>query len=207
MSNNKTAVHIRLWRVSAQAHIQNMHMAATSAQIHWHMLNLAMDLCNIHIFLQNMLINCQGICPVVIFAHVCHASFGSCNYTPSQLLGPLKWVTACDFWWNLPVYSASAVPTTSRLGQCRPHWRVTLFITQSMFWTMRMNWSVSITLLLWFSFNLLLNTELKFHMLRHLLHWPPCSRGALWTGPDGCRWPASSFGTVSRPALRRWKHE
>ena len=52
MSNNKTAVHIRLWRVSAQAHIQNMQMAATSAQIHWHMLNLAMDSCNMHIFLQ-----------------------------------------------------------------------------------------------------------------------------------------------------------
>ena len=52
MSNNKTAVHIRLWRVSAQAHIQNMQMAATSAQIHWHMLNLAMDLCNMHIILQ-----------------------------------------------------------------------------------------------------------------------------------------------------------
>ena len=43
MSNNKTAVHIRLWRVSTQAHIQNMQMAATSAQIHWHMLNMAMD--------------------------------------------------------------------------------------------------------------------------------------------------------------------
>ena len=52
MLNNKTAVHIRLWRVSAQAHIQNMQMAATSAQIHWHMPNLAMDLCNMHIFLQ-----------------------------------------------------------------------------------------------------------------------------------------------------------
>ena len=41
-----------LWRVSAQAHIQNMQMAATSAQIHWHMLNLAMDLCNMCLFLQ-----------------------------------------------------------------------------------------------------------------------------------------------------------
>ena len=49
MLNNKTAVHIRPWRVSTQAHIQNMQMAATSAQIHWH-----------------MLINCRSICPVVI---------------------------------------------------------------------------------------------------------------------------------------------
>ena len=47
MLNNKTTVHIHLWRVSTQAHIQNMQMAATSVQIHWHMLNLAMDLCNI----------------------------------------------------------------------------------------------------------------------------------------------------------------
>jgi hypothetical protein len=52
MSNNKTAVHIRPWRVSTQAHIQDMQLAATSAQIHWHMLNMAMDLHNVHIFLQ-----------------------------------------------------------------------------------------------------------------------------------------------------------
>jgi hypothetical protein len=52
MLNNKTTVHIRPWQVSAQAHIQNMQMVATSVQIHWHMLNLAMDLCNMHIFLQ-----------------------------------------------------------------------------------------------------------------------------------------------------------
>ena len=47
MLKNKTAVHICLWQVSAQAHIQNMQTAATSVQIHWHMLNLVMDLCNI----------------------------------------------------------------------------------------------------------------------------------------------------------------
>ena len=52
MSNNKTAVHMHPWQVSAQAHIQDMQMAVTSVQIHWHMLNLAMDLCNMHIFLQ-----------------------------------------------------------------------------------------------------------------------------------------------------------
>jgi hypothetical protein len=49
MPNNKTAVYIRPWQVSAQAHIQNMQMAV---QIHWHMLNMAMDLRNMHIFLQ-----------------------------------------------------------------------------------------------------------------------------------------------------------
>jgi hypothetical protein len=52
MSNNKTAVHIHPWRVSAQVHIQNMQLAATSAQIHWDMLNMAMDLRNVHVFLQ-----------------------------------------------------------------------------------------------------------------------------------------------------------
>jgi hypothetical protein len=52
MLNNKTAVHICLWQVSAQAHIQDMQIAATSAQIHWHMLNMATDLRNVHIFLQ-----------------------------------------------------------------------------------------------------------------------------------------------------------
>ena len=52
MSNHKTTVHIHPWQVSAQAHIQDMQVAVTSAQIHWHMLNLAMDLCNIYIFLQ-----------------------------------------------------------------------------------------------------------------------------------------------------------
>ena len=52
MLNSKTAVHICPWQVSAQAHIQNMQMAATSAQIHWHVINLVIDLYNMNIFLQ-----------------------------------------------------------------------------------------------------------------------------------------------------------
>ena len=39
MLNNKTAVHICPWRVSARAHIQNMLRAATSLQIYWYMLD------------------------------------------------------------------------------------------------------------------------------------------------------------------------
>ena len=40
MSNNKTAVHIRPWQVSAQVHIQNIQMAATCVQQAYFLTNL-----------------------------------------------------------------------------------------------------------------------------------------------------------------------